>query len=316
MSRMGRLEFTTPREAWGGEAKDFTPLLAEDENLEYLGEETGIGSLTQVGVEYATAGDRRLDILAETADGRRVAIENQYGEADHDHLTRGLAYAVATDSAALIVVAENHKDEFVSVADYLNDLAGQSEEAGIRVWLVQVRAVRRIGDEIWSPEFVVRAAPNEWESTLRRQTAPVFTSLEDFYEKCRERTGTDWADKARTMIEDWLEHPMAVEHHGNQTMVALYHPVKRYPQGGINVVQLDVNGTVRICRGFIWKSSDIYDPDQPPEDLDQRIRATFPDAVWPDTGHMIKVFDARPDQVGQFADWLVPILVDSVGTSE
>jgi hypothetical protein len=70
----------------------------------------------------------------------------------------GTVRAVATESKALIVVAEDHRDEFVSVANYLNDVAGLSE-GGITVWLVKVRAARRVGDEIWSPEFVVQADP-------------------------------------------------------------------------------------------------------------------------------------------------------------
>jgi hypothetical protein len=102
---MGRLEFATPREAWGGEASSFTPYLASDELLEYLGMEIGIGPLTLVSREHPVTGGRSLDILAETGDGRRVAIENQYGVADHDHLTRGLAYAVATEAKALVVIA-------------------------------------------------------------------------------------------------------------------------------------------------------------------------------------------------------------------
>ena len=72
MSEMGRLEFTSPKEAWGGEATDFTPLLGQDHMLEYLGETTGIGRLAPVEIEHATAGSRSLDILAETEDGRRV----------------------------------------------------------------------------------------------------------------------------------------------------------------------------------------------------------------------------------------------------
>ena len=51
-------------------------------------------------------------------------IENQCGRADHDHLTRGLAYAVAPPRArGLVVIAEQHRDEFRAVAEYLNDLA-------------------------------------------------------------------------------------------------------------------------------------------------------------------------------------------------
>lgn len=61
-----------------------------------------------------SVGDRvpaTAQILAETADGRRVAIENQYTTVDHDHLTRGLAYAVGHDARALVVIAEEHRPE-------------------------------------------------------------------------------------------------------------------------------------------------------------------------------------------------------------
>jgi hypothetical protein len=54
MDGMGRLEFTTPRAAWGGEATAFTPLLAQEDILDYLGRETGIGPLALVEVEHAT----------------------------------------------------------------------------------------------------------------------------------------------------------------------------------------------------------------------------------------------------------------------
>lgn len=304
MSEMGRLEFSTPREAWGGEATDFTPHLARAEMLEYLGEATGIGPLTPVEAEHITAGNRSLDILAETADGRKVAIENQYGVVDHDHLTRGLAYAVATGSIALIVVAEDHKDEFVSVADYLNHVAGQASEDGIRVWLVQVRAVRRQGDGIWSPEFVVQAEPNEWEAAVRREYTPVLSSLEEFYEKCGQHAGEEWAATAKTIIDDWLARDGAREYHGNVTQVSLYHPSPRHGPDGTNVLQVDYNGGLRICRGYIWETSGLFDPSSDPEELDAVIRDIFPEGIWAGQRYFIRVPDPYPIDVGRFADWL------------
>jgi len=68
--------------------------------------------------------------VAQVEDGRKFVIENQYGRGDHDHLTRGLAYAVARRSRGLVVVAEEHRDEFRAVAQYLKDLAEQDPERG------------------------------------------------------------------------------------------------------------------------------------------------------------------------------------------
>lgn len=300
---MGRLEFATPRAAWGGEATHFTPLLGQAEMLEYLGDTTGIGPMIAVEVEHATANNRSLDILAETADGRRIAIENQYGVADHDHLTRGLAYAVATNSSGLVVIAEDHRDEFLSVAAYLNDVAGQATTHGIRVWLVQVRAVRRIGDDVWSPEFVVQAEPNEWENAVRRDATPILPSLDDFYEKCAELTGREWAETARTIIHEWLDRPSATESHGNVNTVSLYYPTPT-SRGRTNVVQLSTNGALTICRGFVWETSGVFDPSEAPLELDNQIRSHFPAAVWTGKQYFLKVPDPQPLTVSSFLDWL------------
>ena len=108
-------ELINIREVWPGEAKDFTPWLAD--NLEALSDHLKIGELELDSTEADVHGGRRLDILATDADGRNWAIENQYGEADHDHLTRALAYAVGLKCRAVIVVAESHRDEFVAVAN-------------------------------------------------------------------------------------------------------------------------------------------------------------------------------------------------------
>src|SRR5215207_5874984 len=93
MTTMARLSFGRLTEAWKGEASDFTPLLAAQ--LDELGSAIGI-DLTSLGrSEVPTAGGRRIDIVAQGEDGSEFVVENQYGRADHDHLTRGLAYAVA-----------------------------------------------------------------------------------------------------------------------------------------------------------------------------------------------------------------------------
>lgn len=272
---MGRLEFTTPRDAWGGEASAFTPLLADDEMLEYLGQSTGIGSLALIESEHSTAGKRSLDILAERPDGSRVAIENQYNTADHDHLTRGLAYAVATESRALVVIAEGHRGEFVSVAEYLNDVAVGSGDKGIEVWLVEVRAVRRKGDDVWSAEFVVRAQPNRWEASVRRNLNPKLASLEDFYNKCE---SSEWASLAKRIIEDWMRNEGAQTNHNAQSTVALYHPTPRNRSKGLAVVKLGIDGGIVICRGHLKESSGAFESESAIAELDEAIGRFCPAA--------------------------------------
>lgn len=196
---MAKLQFGRLTQAWQGEASDITPLLAEQ--LDALGSEIGV-DLASVGEsEVPTAGGRRIDIVAKGADGSELVIENQYGRADHDHLTRGLAYAVARRARGLVVVAEEHRDEFRAVAQYLNDMAEHDPERGIAVWLVEAKAVR-IGDSPWAPLFSTVVEPNAFTATVEqaKQADAPLASLDDFVQDA----AADVRDAAKTVVDRWL----------------------------------------------------------------------------------------------------------------
>lgn len=153
------------RDEFRREDKDFTPWLAEEENLRQFGSRLGMDltlEMVEMRDEKSGSGMRSLDILASLPDGTRVAIENQYREGDHDHLTRGLAYAVNLDCPVLIVVAENHKPEFRAVADYLNRIA-ENDEDGIAVFLVRF-GLLEAPDGSRFPQIEVQAEPNEFRA--------------------------------------------------------------------------------------------------------------------------------------------------------
>lgn len=155
------------RQAWPREDTDFTPWLAE--NLDYL-EDTALGYLEVLKTEVTIPGfKRKLDLLAQTHDERRVAIENQYRATDHDHLTRGLAYAVGLNAVALVVIAEDHGDEFIAVADYLNRAAEAIGDDGIPVFLITLR-VEKVGEYL-IPRFEIQARPNQWRAEVRHSAA-------------------------------------------------------------------------------------------------------------------------------------------------
>lgn len=160
---MGRIEFGKLSAAWRGEATDFTPLLSQQ--LDLVGEALGIDLVSVGKAEVISDGGRRIDIVAEAEDGAEFVVENQYGKADHDHLTRGLAYAVARRARGLVLVAEEHRDEFRAVAQYLNELAELDPSKGIAVWLVEARAVR-IGASAWAPLFTAVVEPNRFTATV------------------------------------------------------------------------------------------------------------------------------------------------------
>lgn len=197
---MARLQFGRLTEAWKGEAADFTPLLVEQ--LDAVGLAIGV-DLTSLGKsEVPTTGGRRIDIVAQGEDGSEFVVENQYGRADHDHLTRGLAYAVARRARGLVVIAEEHRDEFRAVAQYLNELAEHDSERGIAVWLVEAQAVR-IGDSPWAPLFTAVVEPNAFTATVEQaKRGEALTSLDDFWEQFAD----DKTLKAtQSVVSRWIE---------------------------------------------------------------------------------------------------------------
>lgn len=239
MGTMARLQFGRLSEAWKGEATHFTPLLAEQ--IDALGAEIGVDFASVGESEVSTAGGRRIDIVATGDDGSEFVIENQFGQADHDHLTRGLAYAVARRARGLIVVAEKHRDEFRAVAQYLNDLAEQDSERGIAVWLVEARAVR-IGDSPWAPLFSTVVEPNSFTASVEqaRQKAAPLKTLEEFWALFDDESTLAAVKKVH---QEWLtaghRHRLGPNHmvleaegpskNGYRTVVALY------PHGGVMV---------------------------------------------------------------------------------
>jgi hypothetical protein len=162
------IERVNIREVWPGEARDFTPWMAD--NLDVLGDHLEFGDLELDAIEVPIPGGRNLDLLATDADGRRWAIENQYGIGDHDHLTRGLAYAVALDCHALVVIAEGHRDEFIAVVAEWNRYSEAFGPEGIRVFLAVIEAWT-IGESAPGFRFRLVEGPNEWKAAARSSAA-------------------------------------------------------------------------------------------------------------------------------------------------
>lgn len=187
------------REVWKREDRDFTPWLSEPEPLARLFAACGLDAEveTEVETEVRIPGvGRSLDILVKFENGHRVAVENQYDDGDHDHLTRALAYAVGLEAQTIIVIAENHRPEFVNVVNYLN-AAGLAYEHGIQVFLVEVSVVGLTGIDAVVPVFKVVAAPNEWKAAASIGEKSDYTeknaSLYNFHDQIlpvlREKTG-------------------------------------------------------------------------------------------------------------------------------
>jgi hypothetical protein len=79
---LGRLESIPLRDVWAHESEDFTPWLADTENLSLLADTLNLGPVQLLGTEVPV-GNFFIDILARDVDGGIVVSENQFGLTDH-----------------------------------------------------------------------------------------------------------------------------------------------------------------------------------------------------------------------------------------
>jgi hypothetical protein len=166
---LSKLEQVSLREAWKHEAGEFTPWLAEQDNLDSLAHALGISELELVATEH-WVGDFKLDILCTDGD-QQVVIENQLAETDHKHLGQILAYAAGVGARKVIWVAESFRPEHIAALQFLND--NTIDE--LRFFGVQIE-LWRIGDSPLAPKFEVVAKPNDWAKSGREQARAASSS--------------------------------------------------------------------------------------------------------------------------------------------
>jgi hypothetical protein len=154
---LGRLEkITDLREIWKTEAQDFTPWLAEEENLSLLGETINL-ELELEAVEK-DVGPFRADILCrDTSDNSLVLVENQVERTDHTHLGQLLTYAAGLNTVTIVWIAKKFTDEHRAALDWLNEITGDKINffgLEIELW--------RIGESPIAPKFNIVSKPNDW----------------------------------------------------------------------------------------------------------------------------------------------------------
>ena len=118
---LGELLEVEVRRVWPHEAADFTPWLAQEENMLQLGKALGL-ELEAEGTEVAV-GPYSADILARDSVGDYVVVENQLTKTDHDHLGKSITYAAVLGARTVIWVAPRFTDEHRKALEWLNDHA-------------------------------------------------------------------------------------------------------------------------------------------------------------------------------------------------
>lgn len=119
-----RLEKIDLRSYWEREDIDFTPWLAEAENIQLLGDTVGLE--LEIEAQEKEVGPFRADILCkDTANDHWVLIENQLERTDHIHLGQLLTYAAGLNAVTIIWIAARFTDEHRATLDWLNEITNE-----------------------------------------------------------------------------------------------------------------------------------------------------------------------------------------------
>lgn len=148
------------REVWRHEAEEFTPWLAQPDNLEKLAEVLGLSELACVATEH-WVGDFKLDMLCNEGEDQ-VIVENQLEETDHKHLGQLIAYAAGVGAKRIIWVAESFRPEHAAALSFLNENSNE----GLAFFGVQIE-LWQIGDSPLAPKFEVVVKPDNWTRSGR-----------------------------------------------------------------------------------------------------------------------------------------------------
>ncbi len=153
---LGRLEKVKLRDYWEHEALAFTPWLAQDENLQLLGD--AIGMPLEVVKKEASVGPFNADILCKLPlTDHYVLIENQIEKTDHTHLGQILTYAAGLNAVTIVWIAATFTDEHRAALDWLNRITHE----GLNFFGLEIE-LWRIGDSPAAPKFNIVCKPNDW----------------------------------------------------------------------------------------------------------------------------------------------------------
>ena len=149
------------REVFTTEDGDFTPWLAQEENLKLLGESISID--LQLEAQEKDVGPFRADILfKDTVTDNWVLIENQIERTDHTHLGQLLTYAAGLQAVTIVWIAKRFTEEHRATLDWLNERTDDH----INLFGLEIE-LWRIDDSPIAPKLNIGSQPNDWTRTVR-----------------------------------------------------------------------------------------------------------------------------------------------------
>ena len=162
MSRLAKLtQITDLREIWKHEARDFSKWLSDEENLKGLSDAVGISIV--LGELESAVGSFSVDLFAtEEGTGRKIIIENQLADTDHDHLGKIITYAAGKSADFIIWIVRRARDEHRQAIEWLN----RRTDEDVGFFLIEME-LWKIGDSLPAARFNVVEKPNDWAKAIK-----------------------------------------------------------------------------------------------------------------------------------------------------
>ena len=163
MAQLGKLtEVRDLRTVWPKEAKDFTPWLAQDDNIAILSDALGID--IEVVETESSVGSFNVDIFAnEIGTDRKIIIENQLEDTDHDHLGKLITYASGKSANVVVWIVKRAREEHKAAIEWLNSRTDDK----IGFFLCEIK-LYRIGNSEPALKFEVIEKPNDWIREIKK----------------------------------------------------------------------------------------------------------------------------------------------------
>lgn len=193
------------RSIWPNEARDFSKWLAEKENLDMLGEAVGIDILFEEG--ESPVGNFSVDIYAtEENTGKKIIIENQLEDTNHDHLGKIITYASGKGAEVIIWIVKRARDEHRHAIEWLNE----NTRENIAFFLIELELWQIDGSRV-APMFNVVEQPNYWAKTVKGsgEVSETQAMYLDFWDKFNEVAFASQFNKEFTkhkaMPQNWYD---------------------------------------------------------------------------------------------------------------
>ena len=163
MVNLSRLEeIKDLRTVWPHEALDFTPWLSQDDNISLLADAIGLD--ITVDETESSVGDFNVDIFAsETGTDRKIIIENQLEDTNHDHLGKLITYASGKSANVIVWVVKHAREEHKAAIEWLNNHTDEK----IGFFLCEIK-LYRIGTSEPAVKFEVIEKPNNWTKEVKK----------------------------------------------------------------------------------------------------------------------------------------------------